>query len=161
MKGKLLLLSAATCFVMAGTASAAFIRGTSGDDAIVGTPTADVIYAKAGDDKVRGGDGADFIDAGPGNDVVHGGSGADMIYGGDGNDVLYGGRGADRLYGGRGDDTLYALANDNQRDYLDCGPGNDTAWVNVAERGLYRIENCETVNWIVPTPEQATDEAQN
>ncbi len=70
--------------VLAGTASAAFIHGTNGDDTIVGTPKADLVKALVGDDKVRGADGADQIDARPGNDVVHGGDGADVISGGEG-----------------------------------------------------------------------------
>jgi Ca2+-binding RTX toxin-like protein len=137
---KFVLLFAVVGLVAAGSATAAFIHGTPGDDTIAGTPHSDVIEALAG------------------NDTVHAGSGADVVYGGKGNDSLWGGRGQDRLYGGPGDDVLHALADDNQRDLLDCGPGNDVAWVNVKDRGLYRIVNCETVNWIVPTPDQAAQE---
>ena len=51
--------------------------------------------------------------------------------------------------GGQGDDVLHALANDDQLDGLDCGPGQDVAWLNQAERGLYRIANCEVVKIVV------------
>jgi hypothetical protein len=42
--------------------------------------------------------------------------------------------GRDYAHGGPGDDTLHALADDNRLDTLDCGPGNDTAYLNAAER---------------------------
>ena len=40
-----------------------------------------------------------------------------------------GGLGRDTLYGGPGDDILHARADDGTSDYLNCGPGNDTAYV--------------------------------
>jgi hypothetical protein len=69
------------------------------------------------------------------------------------------GRGADAEYGGPGNDVLHAIANDNRLDIVDCGSGHDVAWLSVAERGKYVIRGCEVRNWIVPTPEQAGEEA--
>jgi hypothetical protein len=54
---------------------------------------------------------------------------------------------------------MHALADDDTPDFIDCGPGNDTAWVNAEERGKTRTRRCETVNIVVPTPEQEAEEA--
>ena len=70
-------------------------------------------------------------------------------------------RGADRQFGGPGNDVLHALADDDQMDGLDCGRGQDVAWLNQAERGLYRIANCEVLKIVVPTAEQLADEDED
>ena len=145
MQGKYraLAVSAAGALTFVGAAfgaTKAVFVGTAGPDTINGTPTADVIYG------------------GRGNDTIKGGDGNDVEYGGDGNDVMWVGRGADAEYGGPGDDVLHALADDDQLDIVDCGPGHDVAWLNAAEKGKYVIRGCEVRNWIVPTPEQLTEE---
>jgi Ca2+-binding RTX toxin-like protein len=127
------------------------IRGTSGNDTINGTNDGDLIYAKAGNDNVRSHGGNDIVYAGAGNDVVRSGPDNDVIYAGDGNDVTWPGAGADVQYGGPGDDVLHALANDNQRDVLDCGRGFDVAYV--IRNDPVTIHGCEQV--IRLTPEQA------
>ena len=73
--------------------------------------------------------------SGPGPAVLSGLAGDDSISGGDGNDVMWVGRGADAEYGGPGDDVLHALADDNQLDIVDCGPGYDVAWLSPAGKG--------------------------
>ena len=133
--------------------------GGPGPDTIYGTTGGDVIYGKTGNDSLHGRAGNDVIYGGKGDDLIKGGDGNDVEYGGDGNDTLYGGRGADSEYGGPGNDTLYALADDNQIDIVDCGAGRDVAWLNAKEKGKYVIRGCEVRNWIVPTPEQAAEEA--
>jgi len=179
MSGRIILVAAAGALALAGAAlgrSLDVINGTPGPDTLVGTPSADVIYAKAGDDVASGKDGPDIIYGQAGDDELHGNGGHDVIYGGHGNDTirggadgdieyggegddsLWGGQGADQLFGGGGGDVLHALANDNQRDVVDCGPGRDKAWLNIRERGLYRVSGCETVFWVVPTPEQEAEE---
>ncbi|HET8528758.1 MAG TPA: hypothetical protein VFL60_07600 [Gaiellaceae bacterium] len=72
---------------------------------------------------LAGGGHDDVIFGRGGNDTILGGSGDDRLYGGRGNDVITGGAGADRIYGGPGSDTIDAA--DGERDFVDCGPGND------------------------------------
>jgi Ca2+-binding RTX toxin-like protein len=75
-----------------------------------------------------------------GNDEVWGEGGADFIDGGMHSD-------SDRLYGGSGNDTIRAVDELNGwEDYIDCGDGTDTAYVDE----LDVVENCETVFRIPP-----------
>jgi len=129
MKGTLLLLALLAALVAGVTAaSAAVIVGTNGPDRLQGTAFADHIDGKAGDD---------------------------VIFGHAGDDVIWTGAGRDVAYGGPGGDTLYALANDNRLDTLDCGPGDDVAYLNAAERA--RTVGCEKV--IVLSPSDAAARA--
>jgi Ca2+-binding RTX toxin-like protein len=50
--------------------------------------------------------------------------------------------GKDRVFGGDGDDVIHAFGG-GKRDRIDCGPGNDTAFVDRRERK--RTVNCEAV----------------
>jgi len=161
MKGRLILPTVAVALVFAATASAAslaLIRGTGGSDNLNGTSGPDVIYARGGNDTIRGHDGNDVIFAGRGNDVARGGPGNDVVYGGPGNDVLWVGAGADVQYGGPGNDVLHALANDNQPDVVDCGPGYDVAYV--VEHDPVRLRGCEQVIRLSPA-EAAAQAAAN
>lgn len=92
--------------------------GTSGNNVLYGTPYADTIYGYAGNDALYGK---------AGDDKVYGGTGNDSLYGNRGNDSLYGGKGTDRIYGGYGDDFVSSVGDDSDADYVDCGPGYDTA----------------------------------
>ena len=74
---------------------------------------------------------------------------------------MWAGGGADRQFGGPGDDVLHALADDDQVDGLDCGPGQDVAWLSQNERGLYRIDGCELLKIVVPTAEQLAEEDED
>jgi len=133
MKVKLLVLAVVGMLAVAAAASAArldVIYGTAGADALAGTTGADVIYARAGGDTVRGR------------------AGNDVLYGGAGNDVMWPGSGVDVQYGGTGNDVLHALANDNQPDILDCGPGFDTAIV--IEHDPARFRGCEQILRLSP-----------
>jgi len=140
-----------------GATKAVFV-GTPRSDTIYGTNGGDAIYGKGGDDSLHGRAGNDIIYGGKGNDMIKGGDGNDVEYGGEGNDTMWVGRGADAEYGGPGDDVLHAIADDNQLDVVDCGPGHDVAWLNVAEKGKYVIRGCEVRNWIVPSADQAAEE---
>ena len=145
MNAKLIFLAATAALVLATTVSAAaldVIRGTDGPDNLNGTAGADLIYGRGGNDNIRTHDGNDVVYAGRGNDVVRGGPG---------NDVTWAGAGADVQYGGQGNDILHALANDNQPDILDCGPGFDVAYAIVHDP--VRFHGCEQV--IRLTAEQA------
>jgi Ca2+-binding RTX toxin-like protein len=88
---------------------------------------------------LAGGGHDDVIFGLGGNDTLLGGAGDDRIYGGSGNDVITGGSGADHLYGGGGSDTIFAA--DGERDFIDCGPGNDRAVVDSVDKTV----NCEVV----------------
>jgi Ca2+-binding RTX toxin-like protein len=158
VRGKLIFFVSLAALVVAATASAAaldVIRGTNGPDNLNGTPRADLIYGRGGNDNIRSHDGNDVVYAGQGNDVVRGGPGNDALYGGSGNDVMWPGAGADVQYGGEGNDILHALANDNQPDILNCGPGFDVAEVIVHDPA--RFHGCEQI--VRLTPEQAAAEA--
>jgi Ca2+-binding RTX toxin-like protein len=93
---------------------------------------------------LAGGGHDDVIFGLGGNDTLLGGAGDDRIYGGSGADVITGGSGADHLYGDRGSDTIFAA--DGERDFGDCGPGNDRAVVDSVDRTV----NCEVV--VIPKP---------
>jgi len=128
--------------------------GTDGDDTITGDSQDNHINAKKGNDVVYGSKG---------NDEICGYDGNDQILGGEGNDIIDGDRGsgnvcdlpgvvisgADKILGGPGDDVLFhgskASSPDGNRDYLDCGPGNDEAWINSSVDHDTAI-NCETVH---------------
>jgi hypothetical protein len=71
-----LLVSA---LLLAGTAAAARIVGTTGNDVLAGTPRADTILGREGRDILTGGVGTDFLHGGPGKDLIDGGPGDDRI----------------------------------------------------------------------------------
>ena len=87
---------------------------------------------------IEGVEGEGFLVEG-GNDTFIGNAGANTLLGVDGNDTLDGGAGNDVLSGGDGDDTI--RARDGFADFVNCGPGNDTAEVDT----LDRVEDCENV----------------
>jgi hypothetical protein len=126
-------------------------EGTDRADRISGGRDRDVIFPGAGDDRVwgHGGDdridtayGRDFVDAGPGNDIVVTHGNDDRIYGGGGTDGLYPGDGEDVVNGGPGKDFIYA-GKDGRRDFLRCGPGRDTVFVDGSDRVAL---DCERVS---------------
>ncbi len=90
-----------------------------------------------------------------GNDVGRGKGGHDRLFGDWGSDDLYGNRGADvlsdrggegdydDLLGGKGNDVLRADDGD-ERDFGDCGRGDDTLWVD-SEYEAGNFSNCEEV----------------
>jgi WD40 repeat protein len=109
----------------------------------------EVVLRTTDDDYIRGTYGADTIDAGPGNDYVLAGSGNDRVDGGTGNDRLEGEWGDDRVIGGLGRDHLFGGpgadvidARDGQRDLVDCGGREDTAFI---DRYDVVASNCERV----------------
>ena len=97
------------------------------------------ITGTSGADLLRGGDDDDLILGLGGNDRLYGADDDDRLYGGPGNDRLYGGDDDDRLYGGPGNDSHYAR--DGDRDYVACGQGRDTAYVDRSDRTIA----CEVV----------------
>ena len=96
--------AAALLLFAVGTAAAERVIGTPGGDTIRGTAAADRLYGRGGEDRVFGLAGADLIDGGPG---------------------------ADRLWGGLGTDRI--VARDHSQDLVICGPGRDTAVVDLLD----------------------------
>lgn len=93
-----------------------------------------------GDDALRGAGHDDRLAGFGGEDGIWGLEGDDGLSGGGGADELYGGPGRDELYGGAGNDFLEAK--DGGRDYVDCGPGHDSASVDPED---LVSRSCETV----------------
>jgi Ca2+-binding RTX toxin-like protein len=119
------------------------------DNVWIDTAGVNEFTAKTGDrDRIVGLGGDDALDAGDRNDLVRGGTGDDTMNGGDGNDILTGGpvddvitggAGRDIIRAGSGADTIYA--EDGQRDWIRCGPGEDKY---TADRFDRVAADCET-----------------
>jgi Ca2+-binding RTX toxin-like protein len=143
--GVLALIAGAA--VLARSGGTHHIVGTQRADEIDGTPQADHIEGLGGADHISGHGGNDVIDAGAGFDRVNGGGGNDRLLSAPGGAVLKGGKGRDEFnmvngetVGGEGNDVI--RARDGQLDEINCGPGDDKAYVDRAEDGVY---DCETV----------------
>ncbi len=115
----------------------------SGNDTLSGGATANALTGNAGRDVLRGEGGDDALSGGAGDDTLSGGPDADVLDGGDDDDVLIGGTGIDRLIGGAGDDSIDAR--DGARDTVICGPGTDTATLDLREPLPLFIAGCESV----------------
>lgn len=120
------------------------IVGRDGDDILDAGDERDRVHGNQGADTLEGGDDHDRLLGGTGDDALSGGEGHDVLRGGPGDDTLTGGTGRDILRGGWGDDTL--LAADGQRDWLTCGPGDDSYAADAQDRVA---PDCETA--IVPS----------
>jgi Ca2+-binding RTX toxin-like protein len=116
--------------------------GTNSADTMGGDGQDNRIFGCGGDDVISGADGGDTI-VGDGIDlsVCPGGgdTGADRIYGGPGNDLIAHGFAVSL-------GPLLGLTKaDGHRDLIDCGPGDDTVFINVSVDNDVAI-NCEHVN---------------
>jgi hypothetical protein len=134
-----------------------------------GNPDDDTISGNGQGNQISGGGGDDSISAAGGNDFVCGGDDDDDISGGDGNDKIIGDiflplspsycgvlpqhPGADSISAGPGDDLIIHgsslpnkadTASDGHKDYIQCGPGNDVAQINVSVDGDV-VASCEVV----------------
>ena len=125
------------------------VNGGDGNDRLHGQRGNDTVNGDGGNDRLWGGLGNDTLNGGAGNDVLRGRRGNDALDGGEGNDRMWGGHGADTQQGGAGDDRLHALARDRMVDNLDCGPGNDTVWLNANESDV--AVNCEVTRTVTTT----------
>jgi Ca2+-binding RTX toxin-like protein len=142
------------------------IYGSQGNDIIFDDDNGDRLYGEAGNDElaVDGADGRShgvYLNGGAGDDRITGTHGSQKMDGGEGNDLMAGSNGRDEILGGDGDDIIlsnfgplnrieaemnpYVTLPDHSKDKIDCGPGNDIAWVNFAEDHDVVI-NCETVH---------------
>ena len=130
-------------------------NGTSRDDTMSGSAGSYKMFGLAGNDEMHGG-------AGGGNDIMSGGSGADTMFGNAGNDnmngdssddFIVGGDNADILKGSSGNDKIFhwldrgtsSVLLDGSKDTIDCGSGNDEAWINTSFDHDTAV-NCETVH---------------
>lgn len=91
-----------------------------------------------------GGAGPDALFAGAGHDTLYGRRGQDALYGGGGFDVLEGGKAADLVFARAGDDTvvLSTFGENNGRDFVNCGGGSDTVYLDRDYDDAIRA-NCE------------------
>jgi len=150
--------------LLATQALAADITGTPGNDTIFGTEGNDNINGLAGHDWIYGDDGGDIIIGSYGFDTLIGGDEPDHLYGRSGKDELWGeeeGCGAgvfggvhatggfvpcpspdfDQFYGGTNDDVIHADDRIGQEgdaslgEFIDCGGGIDTAYVDPSDFG--------------------------
>jgi len=96
-------------------------------------------------DDLNGTDGYDEIRGKEGPDNVNGYGSGDDLFGGAGADVIVGGGGDDAMHGKAGDDEMRAASDDSGGDFVDCGDGNDQAWV---DPGDAVDPDCETVHYI-------------
>ena len=116
------------------------------DDVIVASGVREMplnVLMGPGYDVVLGGGGDDTLDGGDNVDLLAGGPGEDLLTGSEGSDVLEGGPGRDRINGDIGTDTVFAV--DGDPDTIDCGPGDDVALIDRADR---QPENCEVVEFV-------------
>jgi RTX calcium-binding nonapeptide repeat (4 copies) len=131
MVHKVLTISALLLLLCSGVALAATINcsssctGTRFADTIIGSDRRNTIDGKPGNDYVEGKGGSDKLLGNRDNDEIHGGAGPDELRGGKHSDT-------DLLYGDAGDDTLNAVDefSPGATDYLYCGDGTDTAYVD-------------------------------
>jgi hypothetical protein len=84
----------------------------------------------------------EHVVGGDGNDELAGNGSANTLDGGNGNDTLTANGGNDTLNGGANDDILQA--HDGDPDTVNCGPGNDHAFVDPSDTVA---SDCETVTY--------------
>jgi Ca2+-binding RTX toxin-like protein len=132
---------------------AATIQCKSSIDTCLGTDEDDTMIGDDGHNLINPREGNDVVSAKGGPDNVQGDTGNDKLYGDQGNDFILGQEGADLLSGGDGNDEIYhfsanaqkATDPDGSKDRIDCGAGNDEAWINVSvDHDI--AANCETLH---------------
>jgi Ca2+-binding RTX toxin-like protein len=146
--GLILVLVLLGAMVLSGVALAATItcstnpcEGTSGPDTLIGNANKNLIEGNPGADHIVGKGAADKLYGNRDNDEVHGGDGPDNINGGKHSD-------SDTLYGENGNDKIIAVDefSPGWQDYIDCGAGTDTAYVDGWTEARPDITiNCENV----------------
>ena len=105
----------------------------------VGTRRADTMTASSPADQINGRGGNDRIDGSLGDDEVRGGRGNDTII----DNVPL--TDVDSIFGGKGNDSIdvrEGAAGGDKPDFVDCGPGTDTVFVDPTDTRL----NCEILN---------------
>lgn len=146
---------------MVGSGTDDYMNGGDDADYMFGVWANDIAIGEAGNDAINGGQGMDSVLGGSGDDVVQGGDGDDggidppytfgIVSGQEGNDYLSGGLGLDFVVGGPDNDTIFHNTStdgstpDGSTDKINCGPGNDVAWISRFGDGDTAID-CETVH---------------
>ncbi|UUY05701.1 hypothetical protein LRS13_09325 [Svornostia abyssi] len=102
------------------------------------------MVGNGGNDKLTSFDHADEVDGGAGDDQLAGGYGDDTVTGGPGRDQIHGDAPSSACNYIQcrlpfGNDTIYAQ--DGEVDSIDCGIGNDTAYVDANDV----VSGCENV----------------
>lgn len=150
----LLAVMALAMVAASGVALANNIQGNGKDNRLVGTNGKDTISGSGGDDSIFGKGG---------DDRLYGDSGRDRVSGGADPDDIFGGKGADDLFGKGGDD--YMNSSDNRGgDFVDCGPGFDSAVIDAVDfgsptdpiEGNDTAVNCEDVTTVLTNPGSGT-----
>jgi Ca2+-binding RTX toxin-like protein len=114
--------------------------GTNGSDSIAGNGEPNHIVGCGGNDVIGGGGGndriiGDFATVMP-SCPAGGTSGAERITGGTGDD---------RIWHGNTDPGPAQTGSDGNRDFIDCGPGNDEVFINFNKDHDVAV-NCEQVH---------------
>jgi Ca2+-binding RTX toxin-like protein len=134
-------------------------RGLGGNDLMTGTEKQNCLFGDAGDDKLDGRGHKDQLTGGAGNDTLDGGKAgfpngangvqANQYFDQTGNDTVTGGPGSDWIQGGSGKDSFsggdlndHIVANDGHADTVDCGKGDDQAWIDELDKAV----GCEHVS---------------
>jgi hypothetical protein len=150
------VLVVAGIVAFAAPVAADVVIGTGGDDRLKGSPGTDTLSGRGGADVLRALAGKDLLKGGAADDELKGSKGRDRMLGGGGRDVLIGGKGRDNFNPGGGADGVnmrdgvelaspgadVIRARDGSADQISCGDGNDKAFVDAEEEGVY---DCETV----------------
>ncbi len=134
-----------------------FIELTAQDDTFNGTAKREHVEARGGDDLVRGAGGGDKLLGQSGSDDLYGQGGPDKLFGMGENDLLVGGRGDDQINGAGGDDVIVA-GDDKVADEVDCGAGEDIAFLSGPDHSSLANDSCEEVRTFksmeeVPNPD--------
>jgi len=134
-------------------------RGLAGNDLLTGNDWQNCLFGGDGDDVLHGRGHKDQLTGGAGDDRLDGGKAgfpngmngvqANQYFDQTGNDGVTGGPGADWIYGGSGKDAFigddegdHIVANDGHADTIDCGPGDDQAWIDELDKAV----GCEHVS---------------
>jgi len=125
--------------------------GTTGDDSLIGSNKNNIIDGNDGNDNINGQGGDDDVCGSGGNDKINGGEGDDRLIGGGLLCKGSYGPGVDTLTGGPGNDILvhgeaWQDESDGFKDFLDCGPGEDTVFANLTIDRDVVAANCEQIN---------------
>jgi Ca2+-binding RTX toxin-like protein len=133
-------IAVALLLVSAGVALADTITcdpdcfGTEFNDKMFGDANDNGMFGFEGNDKAYGRDGEDYLIGFEGRDLLVGGSGEDIL------DVATSENSSGPLDTVRaGDDADIILAENNKRDRIDCGGGDDVALI---DEGIDRVRNC-------------------